>query len=70
MPSPAVTLAVPLVSPKQSTLVELQVAVTADGVPTTDVQVDVHPFASVTVTVYVPAVNPLMEVVTAEVLHK
>ena len=52
MPPPAVTLAVPLLPPKQLTGVALQVAETADaGPPTMDSQVAVHPLLSVTVTV-------------------
>ena len=51
MPPLAVTLAVPLEPPKQLTGVALHVATTADGEPTIDSQVAVHPLASVTVTV-------------------
>ena len=51
MPPLAVTVAVPLLPPKQLTGVAVQIAVNSDGVPTVDEQVAVHPFASVTVTV-------------------
>ena len=70
MPPLADTVAVPLLPPKQLTGVAEQIAVNSDGVPTVDEQVAVHPFASVTVTVYVPAVNPLIEEVVAALLHK
>ena len=52
MPPPAVTLAVPLLPPKQLTGVAAQLAVTDEaGSVTVDVHVAVHPLASVTVTV-------------------
>ena len=70
MPPPANTDAVPLDPPKQLTGVALHEAVTAVGVPTVDWHVKVHPLASVTVTVYVPAVNPLIDEVIAVVLHR
>ena len=70
MPPPAVTLAVPFDPPLQLTGVALQFTVTAVGCVTTDVQVAEHPFTSVTVTVYVPAANPIVEEVIADVLHK
>ena len=70
MPPVAVTLAVPLLPPKQLTGVALQVATNWAGCVTIDSQVAVQPLASVTVTVYVPAVNPPIEEVTAVVLHK
>ena len=70
MPPPAVTLAVPFDPPLQLTGVALQLITTAVGCVTTDVQVAEQPFASVTVTVYVPAVNPPNEEVIADVLHK
>ena len=66
----AVTLAVPFDPPKQATGVALQLAANCVGWVTTDSQVDVHPFASVTVTVYVPAVSPLMLDEVAAVLHR
>ena len=71
MPPLAVTLAVPSLPPKQLTGVEVHEAETDDeGSVTIASQVAVHPFASVTVTVYVPAVNPLIEEVVAALLHK
>ena len=70
MPPPAVTLAVPLLPPLQLTGVALQLITTAVGCVTTDVQVAEQPFASVTVTVYVPAGLPLIVDVIADVLHK
>ena len=71
MPPLAVTLPVPLDPPKQLTGVALQLADTADaGPPTTDVHVAVQPLLSVTVTVYVPADNPLIEEVIAALLHR
>ena len=70
MPPPAVTLAVPFDPPLQLTGVALQLIINAVGCITTDVQVAVHPLASVTVTVYVPAALPLIVDVIADVLHK
>ena len=70
MPPPAVTLAVPFDPPLQLTGVALQFIDTTVGCVITDVQVAEQPLASVTVTVYVPAVNPPVEVVIADVLHK
>ena len=70
MPPPAVTLAVPFDPPLQLTGVALQLITTAVGCVTTDVQVAEQPFASVTVTVYVPAANPPVVEVTADVLPK
>ena len=71
MPPLADTLAVPLEPPLQLVGVALQVAVTPDrGPPTIDSHVAVHPLLSVTVTVYVPEVNPPIEDVVAVVLHK
>ena len=70
MPPPAVTLAVPFDPPLQLTGVALQLITTAVGCVITDVQVAEQPFASVTVTVYVPSVNPPVEEVIADVLHK
>ena len=71
MPPDAVTEAVPVELPKHNTLVCEHNAETADaGWVTTVVHVAVHPLASVTVTVYVPAANPLIEEVIAVVLHK
>ena len=51
MPPVAVTLAVPLLPPKQLAGVALQVAANCAGCVTIDSQVAVHPLASVTVTV-------------------
>ena len=70
MPPPAVTLAVPFDPPLQLTGVALQLITNAVGCVTTDVQVAVHPLASVTATVYVPAALPLIVDVAADVLHK
>ena len=70
MPPVAVTLAVPLLPPKQLTGVALHVAANCAGSVTIDSQVAVHPLASVTVTVYVPAVKPPIDDVTAAVLHR
>ena len=61
----------PSLPPKQVTLLtRVQVAINCVGWVTTDSQVDVHPFASVTVTVYVPAVSPLMLDEVAVLLHR
>ena len=71
VPPPAVTLAVPFDPPKQLVGVALHVAETADaGSVTSEVHVAVHPLLSVTVTVYIPADNPLIDAVTAVLLHK
>ena len=51
MPPLAVTLAVPFNPPLQLTGVAVQLITNAAGCVTTDVQVAVQPFASVTVTV-------------------
>jgi hypothetical protein len=48
-----------LLPPKQDTGVAVAEAVTAVGCVTTAVADEVHPFASITVTVYVPAVRPV-----------
>jgi hypothetical protein len=59
VPPPGVTVAEPLLPPKQETLVVAEiVAVTCVGCVIFAVVVRVHPFASVTVTVYVPLANP------------
>ena len=71
MPPLAVTVAEPVEAPKHPTLVELHNAATAEaGWVTIDSQVAVQPLASVTVTVYVPAANPLIDDDIAVVLHK
>jgi hypothetical protein len=59
VPPEAVTAAEPVLPPKQSTGDEVAVAVSAVGCVTVVIAVAVHPFASVTVTVYVPAVSEL-----------
>ena len=70
LPPAATTEPNPLFAPRQVTLVELQLAVNTAGCITCDVQVAEQPFATVTVTVYVPAANPPVEEVIADVLHK
>ena len=71
MPPEGVISTAPSLPPVVLTLVTDPEIDTADAGPvTTDSHVDVHPLASDTVTVYVPAVNPLMDDVTAVVLHK
>ena len=56
----AVTVAVPVEAPKHDTLVCANVSVTLHaGEPTVVVDVAVHPFASVTVILYVPADKPV-----------
>jgi hypothetical protein len=70
---PPVPLAVadPLLPPLQLTFVfaTVEAANTAGSVIVT-LDVLVHKFASVTVTVYVPATTPVMLAVVAELLHK
>ncbi len=66
----AETLAPPLERPKQATLLStLTVDIITLGSVTVDVVVTVHPFASVTVTIYVPAATPIIDAVVAELLH-
>jgi hypothetical protein len=59
VPPEVVTEAVPVVPPLQSTGVVAVVAVTAVGCVKVTLAVVLHPFASVTVTVYDPAINPV-----------
>ena len=71
MPPEAVTEAVPVEAPKHNTLVPEHNAETAVAGWVIVVEQDVvHPFASVTVTVYVPADKALIDDVMAVVLHK
>ena len=65
MPPVAVTLALPLLPPKQLTLVvAVAVAANADaGCVIATLAVAVHPFASVMVTVYEPAERLLADAV-------
>ena len=60
----------PFDPPLQLTGEAAQFITNAVGCVTTDVQVAEHPFASVTVTVYVPAGLPVIVDVKAEVHHK
>jgi hypothetical protein len=60
VPPPGVTLTEPLFPPLQDTLVRVEpVAVSVVGCVTVAVEVAVQLCASVTVTVYVPAVRPV-----------
>mgnify|MGYP006961380426 CR=1 FL=1 len=69
MPPDAVTVAVPLLPPLQLTLVCDVVAVIAVGWVIVTLRTTVQLLASRTVTVYVPAVNPLIEAVVWPELH-
>jgi hypothetical protein len=73
VPPPAVTVAEPLLPPKQRIFTEEEmVAVSCVGCVMVTVAVEVQPFASVTVTVYVPAVRPVAVAVSCAgvVLHE
>jgi hypothetical protein len=71
MVPPLVTAsAVPSLKPKQLTGNALQLVDKAAGDVIIDSHVTVQPFTSDTVTVYVPALNPLIEDVVNELLHK
>ncbi len=72
MPPLAIHAATPLLPPKQLTGIFVAETIRAlAGWVTVVVEVDGHPDASVTVTVYVPAVNPEAEdVVPPEGLHE
>ena len=64
MPPEGIAVAVPLLPPKQLTSVCDEVTLTASAGPyIVAVAVDVHELASVTVTVYVPAVSPVAVIV-------
>ena len=65
MPPDTVAVAVPLQPPKQDTLVFVMETVNAVGCVIATVAVLIQPFASVRVSVYFPAHNPVQE----EVLH-
>jgi hypothetical protein len=54
-----VTVALPVFPPKQSTGEEVADAASTGGSVIVTDAVVVHPFASVTVTVYDPAINPV-----------
>jgi hypothetical protein len=67
----AVAVAVPVLPPLQVTLVPATVADKVQpGCPTVLAHVAVQLFASVTVTVYVPAINPVIVAVVAALLHR
>ena len=68
-PDPA-PVAVPSLAPVQLTLVTVVEAVSKVGSDIRTVSVSVHPFASVTVTVNVPAVNPVAVAVVAPVFQE
>jgi hypothetical protein len=71
VPPVADTVAVPSADPKHVASVLLQVGSNgADGPPTVALHVVEHPLASVTVTLYVPALRPLMPAVVAPVFHR
>src|SRR5688572_30292071 len=59
VPPPAVAVALPVFPPKQRTGVMVAETVSNVGCVIVTVAVLVHPLASVTVTVYVPAVKPV-----------
>ena len=60
VPPLAVTLAVPVAAPLHNTFTPVHVALTAvAGCKIVALTVAVHPLASVTVTVYVPAARPV-----------
>ena len=71
MPEPPVPEAAadPSLPPLQLTLEVVKVAETAFGSVIVTSSVSVHPLASVVVTVYVPAVNPLAVATTAPELQ-
>jgi len=69
VPSAATTIAVPVAKPHDAS-VALHVAVNAVGSPTMCVHDDIHPVASVTVTVYEPAVKPVILASVEPLLHK
>ena len=70
MPPVADAVAAPLFPPKQVTFVTAEiVTIGAFGDVKTWLVILVQPFASVTVTVYVPDVRPLIDAVVALLLH-
>ena len=70
VPPVADAVAPPSFPPLQLTLLSTTVAATSTaGSSTTTVSVAVHPFASVAVTVNVPAVNPVAVAVVAPVFQ-
>ena len=69
VPSAATTIAVPSLLPHVAS-VALHVAVNAIGSPTMCMHDDIHPLASVTVTVYEPAVKPVILASVEPLLHK
>ena len=70
MPPLATTSTVPLLVSKQLAGIALQLVDKADGEVIIDSHVAMQPFTSVTVTVYVPATNPLIAEVVIALLHK
>jgi hypothetical protein len=59
VPPDGFNVAVPLFNPKHVTFTELMLDVNSVGWVIVTVCVLTHPFPSVTVTIYVPAINPL-----------
>ena len=71
VPPVAAEVAPPSKKPLHVTLLSTTVAATnAAGSVIVELLVDVQPFASVTVTVYVPATTPVILAVVALLLHK
>ncbi len=70
VPPEADAVAEPSLPPLQLTLVGVpMLATNKAGSVMVMLEVSVHPFASVTVTVYVPAPTPVIDSVVAELLH-